>query len=382
MNAARTQLREPRIAPTYLQLHPLRGRRNEFWTMQLTEEILTLIGPDNKSVLEFHRDEAARYMRFSYDLFRAHVVSLVIVEGLKTYSFRCNRVHISKLLSWVPQEPPPLRARSIRRAALIAALFGLLFLVLPQHALRFWGAPLLAAGALGYFIPRWWVFALDGTLLVAAGLHALALHSLTVHPEMEQPEYLFPPLVVGSLVILSGIQQFSMLGPNQRLRAARAVRDLRAAFLPERSALVRRVGTLNIEAASVFAIYLLTVLLRILLSRGSPTFHDCLPDLVSFAMLIPLCLASGLFFLHQRNPLYVEAKVSGQFLIAVSALVVWGAVLTFVESGPMAVIGGVFSPRLFSSTRPYLWATVIAAVVGFNRWFTHHFDRELEEQRG
>jgi hypothetical protein len=99
MPQSRPSKRETRSAAFYLQFRPVGGEEDRVWTVRLEAELLTLLDGEDKPVLKLHREEAARYLRFSYDIVRARIVTLVVIEGLKGYSFHCTKVELSKLLS-------------------------------------------------------------------------------------------------------------------------------------------------------------------------------------------------------------------------------------------------------------------------------------------
>ncbi len=352
------------------------------WTVRLEAELLTLLDGEDKPVLKLHREEAARYLRFSYDVVRARIVTLVVIEGLKGYSFHCTKVELSKLLSWLPQKSPETIAKEGRYSGLVLALFGTLYLLLPGHL--FWGLGVcfLVAGAVGLLLPKRGLYALNGALMILVGLWELLPRNLPgLHSLIATPEERVVPFVVGCVLILWGIQQLTMLGSSQKLRAARAVRDRHASFLPGQSALVRRVGRWNLIASGLFAAYALSALA--LASAGSATglLSFALSDAAIYGVLALLAAVSAASFLVRRRPAYLEAKASAQFLIAVAVLSLWGFALSFHPSAPASFLGALLSGEAEVFKRPYVWASLIPPVLLFNRWFARAVDRELEEQR-
>jgi hypothetical protein len=78
---------------------------------------------------------------------------------------------------------------------------------------------------------------------------------------------------------------------------------------------------------------------------------------------------------------YAEAKVSGQLLVSVAVLSLWGFISNVDLAQPGTFLNGAVTADPLVFTRPYVWGSLILCVLGFNRWFTHAADRELEEQR-
>ena len=378
-----------RQTPHFMQFESLDPGEKKLWTVSFESEILTLIRPDNTVVLKLHRDEAARYMRFEYDLFRGLTISLIIIEGLKKYSFRCHRAQVMKMLAWLPHLTAEERTRQIRYSAIVLALLGLFHLALPQYLLWVWGIALLAVGLVGVLRARPAMFAANGIALFLAGLWDLLTGTPhEIRPWNVPPEARIIPVIVGSIIILWAIQQVSMLGPNKQLRAARIIRDQRASFLPGVSRLVRRIGYANLAASFVFAAYALAMLLTapirakaltVEVIRGlNPAWHDG----IIFGVLALLAFSSALLFLRQGRPLYFEAKVSAQLLISIVVFSLWAVAFNIRPSAPFAQFGGLFALNLTLFSRTYVWISLLVCVLAFNRWFGRAVDRELEEQRG
>ena len=373
-----------------LRLNPLNSSdRSELWDVVLEPEVLTLSKPDGAPVLQLHREEAARYVRFAYDVFQERTLSFVIIDGLKSYSFRCRRSHVADLLSWLPQKPPEEVAKEVHMSALAVCLFGALHVILVESVFTAVGALLLTAGVIGIARPLKSQYTLNGVLMLVAGLWDLFSRVIMgadprALPTMQQAV----PLAVGGILILWGIQQLSMLEPNRQLRAAREVRDRSAAFLPGESHLVRRIGRWHFIGASLFALHALIVLVADhLLSPGQAVSGRFGPlsglpiDTIAFGCLALVAAASGFGCRLRKRPAYAEAKVATQLLIATAMLLAWGVVLNLRFSAPVAIFGGIFPGDLTVFTHVGVWASMIPAVLLFNRWFTAAVDQELEEQR-
>lgn len=390
MDAAQeTGEQEPREG-TVLEVRSLTARGNVTWTIHLESDILSLAGPGDRSVLKLHREEAARYMRFAYDILRGRTISFIIIEGLKRYSFKCSKEQASQLFAWLPSGTPAQMAREIRFSGIGLALFGILHLILADGLFWGWGIGLLAVGALGVAWPRRWMFLLNGILMLVVGLLDVILSGLGPRVVFAQDRLV--PVAVGSALIFWGIQQISMLGANQRLRAARAIRDERVSLLPAKSRVVRRIVLCNTVAAVVFGLYTVGLLIAVQLpgfsSRSAESVtgpNSALPDIAIFGVLTILTALSASLFSLQKRPPYFAVKVSAQMLITIFVFLCWGIALNFDLSAPLSFLGNIFFNNLGLVARPYVWiyllVCVLVCVLVFNRWFTRAVDKELEEQR-
>ena len=380
-------------APLVLQLLPLNKADKGIWTVTLEPELLTVYKPDETPVFYLHQEEAARYVKIELDIFRGRRVTFVIVEGLKSYSFRCSREQIRVLLDWLPHKDAAEEAKEIRRSALGVALFGTLHMLLPFNLFWGWGVVMLVVGGLGLAIPKGGrrMHLLNGAAMIAIGLWDLfkffvqILRGAVIAQEIPQ-EDLVIPILVGSVLVLWGIQQISMLSAKQQLRASRAIRDAHADFLPKSSPVIRRVGYVNILASVAFAMYSLAVLTDLLIrsekAGGSTIVFESLPDLLVFGTVSILAFSMGAVFLVWQRPAYFEAKVATQTLIAVAVITFWGVIFRMVAGGPLAFFGSIFSGDLTPFTNIYVWGSMVLCVVLFNRWFAGIIDRDIETQRG
>jgi hypothetical protein len=386
MPAHRAADRRHKSSGYYVQLASLDTSEGGLWSFQLQREFLTLQRPDGTSVLQLHRDEAPRYLRFRHSLVRGGIVSLTVVEGLKDYSFRCDRAQRSKLLSWLPQKKEKERRAEVRVAAAAVALFGATHVLLYQYLYWPWGILLLAAGVLGLARPERAQYLINGFALSFAGSWGLIPQSTVgVDPRSIPPEARLIPFVVCSVLLLWGIQQFSMLGPNHHLRVARAVRDRRLAFLPRTSPLARRLSVWSMCGAAVFGIYALGLILTVLLGTSAPDSVGRLlavgTDLAVYGGGASVIGVLAWWLRRSRQAPYLEAKMAGQLMIALALLTVYGVSMTLATSSPLTLWGRVLTLRPDLFTQPYVWALVILTVLLFNRWFSRLMDRELEEQR-
>jgi len=372
-----------------LDLPSLNSPSGEKWTLRLESDILTLIRPGNRAVLKLHRDEVARYLRFTRDLLRGRIVTFVLIQGAKKYSFRCTREEQKVLLRWLPEITPSYLTRQAQLACIGVALFGMLHFLISRGLFWICGTWLIFAALLGFMLPTRKTFLVNGVVLIMAGLWDLSTGSpVDFRPWSVPPEDRVIPVLIGSLVLMWGIQQISMLGPNQLLRVVRAARDERVSFLPQESGTVRRIGRLNIVATLIFAVYVGAMLLGISQNAGKyagagrpPSIEPLVRDCIIFGVLTLLTIFSAIRFLIRKPPAYGEAKVSGQLLVSVAVLSLWSFISNVNLAQPSTLLNGAVTANPLVFTRSYVWGSLILCVLGFNRWFTHAVDRELEEQR-
>jgi len=381
--------RKTASAPIYLQLRPAGGHKDELWTIRLEKELLALLDPANKTVLTVHREEAARYMRFTYHLFSDRIVTFVIVEGLKSYSFACDKVMVMKLLGWLPQKKPGEIARDVRASGVAVLLFGVLHVLLRTPWAWVAGALLCVIGLWGIISPKRRMHLVNGLAMAGVGLYDLLPRlPAGIDPRAVPADSAFVPVLAGAALLFWGIHQMSLMGLNQQLRNARAIRDKRADFLPAWSAVVQRIMWWTLAGGILFFLYASALFGRALVAgrveraAGNAGLLESMPvDLPVFAILGLVALASAAAMHFRKTPAYFEAKLSAQLLIAVLVISFWSAVLTFRFSAPLAPVGAIFSRDLSVFARPHLWVTLIVCVVLFNRWYRRTVEAELESQR-
>ncbi len=366
-------------APYFTRLPPLSKRSADPWYLRLGGDVATLLRADNTPVLEVHRDEAARYMRFRYDVFRGRIVTFAVVPGAKEYTFRLPSLARSRLLDWIPRRSEAELRREVRFAGGAVALLGALHLVLPAYLSAVAGVALLAIAAFAVAAPARSRYAVNAVALLLAGLWALLPgHSEGIDPRSLPPEEFLIPVAIGSILLLSAVGQFSMLGSNHLLRAARELRDRRESIVPDRSDLVRRLSAALFIAAVLCALGAGALSVLSAASMLDGTFADR----VACAVLAGLLLVSGAVLRVKRRAVpYAEAKVSGQLLASLIPLIFWAVVIGFMARSPGEGYTGVLSGDLSFLARPYVWGSVVASVLLFNRGFNRVMERELEEHR-
>ncbi len=385
MNAVHMTSRSRGFAPFFVQLQPLTSEAGTLWTVKLEPEILTLMNPANQDVLQLHREEAARYINFAHDLRRGRVIHFVIIEGLKSYSFRCAKVQLLKLLAWMPHKDTEEIERDVRRSGIVLGLLGLLNFLVAQRMWMGMGVVIMLVGLFAYFRPHRKMFAVNGALLLATGLWDLTTWSFAAAATPSDGlGYSIIPMTMGIVLILWGIQQITLLGPNHQVRIARELRDERASLMFQPSVVVRRIAWVNAVTAALFFSYSVVLLAHgVYISRSAvapPPFSWLTPDLVVFGVSGLLSASSSLVLLRKQRPAYMEARVCAQVMISVLVFGIWGALFSIVTGSSFSFFGDVvYTTHVIFA--PAVWLTLIAAVAMFNRWYGRSVDNELESQR-
>lgn len=374
-------MNDARTSSLTIHLSPVNGPREEVWTLRIQDDLLMLTRPREQRVLTVHVEEAARYVRFDYCVGLGRTLSLSVAEGMKPYRFRCDKAVVTALLNALPRKDMQLGRRDVRYSGLAVALFGLLHLLLPHHLEAETGLLLALTGLIGALICARRVYAANGIALIGAGLWDIGPLLMNAVPQgANAPGSGLIALATGSAMLIWGVQQFAMLSPNQELRLARTARDERAELRPQQSRVIRAVSVVNAVAAAAFGGYSVLVITAACARLGAE-LDAALPDVLGFAVLALAALGTSIAIRFRSHPPYREAKVSGQLILFVACLSVWSIILRFRPDAPLDFVGGIFSADVALYSRPYIWASLIASVLLFNRWFTRAVDRELEEQR-
>ncbi len=383
MGTAQSAIQPRHAAPFFLQFRPRGGYQNEIWTVRLDGDLLTLMKPGDKCIMQLHREEAARYLRFSYDLVGGRTITFNLIEGMKSYSFPCTKVQMLKLVAWMPHKEHTEIAKEVRFSGIAIVLFGALHLVLSGNVWFGWGIALVVLGLSGICAPKRGLYGSNGALLLAAGLGDLvASTATTVTPGSTLFDPSLIPMAVGLTLVVWGIHQLSMLGPNQLLRAARAIRDRRAHVAPVESKVVRQVALWNLVGGIGFAGCALLVWAYQRGTADGPliTSAEWTPDLAIFTGLAFVSILSAVALFLRSRPAYFEAKVSAQMLLAIIILALWGFAASYMANRPLTAFGNTFSLDR-AAYAPVAWVMLILWVSVFNRWYSQAVDRELEESR-
>ncbi len=372
--------------PLALHLRPAGREDGAPWILRVGNDQLTLENAEGATLLTVHRDEAARYIRFRKDLFRGRTLTLSVAGSRKTHVLSCSADQIDRLLAHLPHKSDAQLQREIRFSGVGVSLFGVLHLLLP--GMLFWpcAAALLAVGMASLLAPRRVLYAVNGAALLVTGLWDLATQSAQgLNPWALAAEQRVVPIAVGSLLILWGIQQLSMLGAAQRLRASRAVRDKHAEFQPAKASIVKGATVASGIIGVLCLLYAGGVARWVSRGPNPPGLftaeNPLLADLVSYAILGLLAVGFAIYFATRRLSRYTEAKVVGQLLIAITVFSLWGLAFGLWSAWTGGSYAGMLSPSAGVITNPLVWISLVGAVLGFNRWFARIQDRELESLR-
>jgi len=226
---------------------------------------------------------------------------------------------------------------------------------------------------------------LGAALLVAGGIHLFLWQAAGATDTAREGIN----LALGALFLLFGIQQYALTSPNELLRSARR----RAEELPDldyipKSELVRNIARASLAAGGLLGAY---AFLAIAVNGfgdhawriGGVTLPPFLSnaDATIGATLAVVCLAIAAVLPRLRNPAYMEARISSQFLAVVTLLFAWGVVMSFRFDAPLAFLDGVFANGAAAFLMPQAWVTLILAVLAANRVFARSVDRELDHAR-
>jgi len=406
--AAIKEFRQTTIKTEQIALERISPREAGRWTVSLGPEILTLHHANGRPIVMLFREEAARYINFSFDPVRGTTVTFSFIPGMKGYSFLCSKEALSKLLGWLPNKSRAEIEQEIRRSGIGVGLLGVAQALVTQGASLGWAAALLIAGFLAILFPKRQTYYLNGLVMLLVGLADLTMYAPAGSQTGGVPIMEILPVLMGGLLIIWFAHQISLAGPNQQLRAARAIRDKQAEFMPSHSPLVCGVARAMRWISLVFAVYAAAVLWVALSGtralgpvRG---LTSVLPDLAIFGVLAVLLFAVSFGMALSKRLTYVEAKVAAQLVITVVVLSFWSVLLNFDFQAPASFFGHVFLPgvlvfdhpyswgsmsffggwmqkELTLYARPYVWFTLVLCVLAFNVWFTRSVDKELEDLR-
>ncbi|MBP8129755.1 MAG: hypothetical protein KA184_09245 [Candidatus Hydrogenedentes bacterium] len=360
-----------------LVLHPVHGDEKDAFTVSLEQDVMSLISPDERLVLMLPREEAARHIRFNYDVFHGRTVSFVIVEGLKAHTFKCPLLELEQLLNWLPQKPREEQEREVRRYGVAIVLLGAGLLLFPQYFFWVWGLALVFLGLADIWWSRDMFYGVNAAAMFVASLVLLFAPvplGLRSGADLETARLLATGL--GSLLIIWSVQQASLLGPIHRLRLARAHRDARNARERAPSSAVKAIAW-TVGALGVFFLAHLGWLgMQARAGAGEGLIEDwILHGVVSGTLLL---LAGSMWVRGFRS--YVEAKLAAQFALMLAVFYAAGAgtMLWSAEAlGPQVLRMG-----FLAWSQVYVWAPLVVLVVVFNRWLAGRVERELEENRG
>lgn len=361
--------------PSTLSLRPAHGRAQRLWSLQLDESILSLLDAGGRIVMMLPREEAARHMRFDWDLLHGRTVSFWVVEGLKSHQFRCSGRELRQLLAWLPQKDSQVLESEVRYYGVAMVLIGVAFLLFPRFYPWTWGLAFVSLGLLAVCLPKRPMFALNAMLMIAGGLALLFWRAPTVSTQNEMLQWnLFMRTAMGSLLLLWSIQQSALLGPNHRLRTARrsktAVHD--EDWRPSRT--IRKVSWMVGGLALVLWGQVAGLFVQQYFGSSAPEWRDWALSLI----LAALSLSALAVLRFRTHAAYLEARIAGQMTVVLTIIYLAGVLIANTEGGlPFPV--DILWLGFFALGSLYHWIAIIVAVLLFNWWFSRAVDREMEE---
>lgn len=362
-----------------LVLQPVHGDAKDAYTVSLDEDVLSLISPDERLVMMLPREEAARHLRFNYDLFHGRTVSFVVVEGLKAHTFKCPLLELEQLLSWLPQKPREEQERDVRLYGVAFVMLGTAQLLFQQLLFWIWGLGFVLLGLANIWWPRRYMYSVNATAMFAVGLVLLFAPvpiGVTAADNAETVKLLATGL--GSLLIVWSVQQASLIGPIHRLRVARAHYDAVARLgEPRPSPSVRIIAWSMFALGLIFAAHLAWLGARS--SAGAAA--DGWPDWVITGAAAFAMFSAAIILRIRGYKSYLEAKLAAQFALVLIAFYGAGLIRMLTVEG-IAFGPGILREGLLSLANIYVWAPLVAVVLLFNRWYAGRVERELEENRG
>jgi hypothetical protein len=371
-----------------LNLVPIHGSAAECWEVQLQDELLTLLGPDKRTVMMIPQADAVRNVRFHRGLLKGWIVSFTLMEGMRSYSFRCDRKQRTTLLAWLPTKDLKQSEREIQlhgAAVTLAGAMGLLF-----QSILFWGCAmaLVILGLVAACFPNRSRYAMNGLALLTLGVLFLFYPIGQVATALTPEELHLLNTALGAGLLLWGIQQFSQLSVNARLRAARdSCREERVLQGPHTSTLVRRVAGCAVVFAVLFGGYATALYLKLtpetdtaftlkFATLQTSTFNDIL----IFLVLTLLLLTVALLLLFRKRPPYLEARITAQLIIIVAVLSFWGFAAAGSMGETLSFSRGILSAGLLRFDQPYVWLPLIVLLILFNKWFLTKVEKEISSE--
>lgn len=373
-----------------VELRPAKG--GEPWKLEFRSSIASLRSPDGRDVLTLPCEDIAAYMQLFRDLFRGWVVKVSVGEGLQSYTFSCAKQEAHTILHYLPHKSTQEVRKQVRLHGLLLALFGVFYWLLPDPFAWWKGAGLLAAGAVGLFYPRLRMHLAYGLLLFAVGISQLLASQAVAPTGPAELDFVYILSTVTAIVLFClAVQQLVLLGAPAQVRSARVrsttAKDDETTAVAAQLPLVRKVavaaGVVGLAMWAYASVVICATWAGLPTGAWTPTvrYSDAaLAEVVASSFLGVTCLTSGLFLLALRRPAYGEAKVTAQMLIVLVFVFLWGGVLDFDTANPWLVLGALMPTGIRAFARPYVWASLILALVLLNKWFERHLDRELKER--
>ncbi|MBI1318082.1 MAG: hypothetical protein GC168_03900 [Candidatus Hydrogenedens sp.] len=336
-------------------LTPVQG--GAAWEARLEEAVLTLHADDGRIVMMLPREEAAAHLRFALRLPQGRTLSFIVIEGLRSYTFRVSAATQAALLAWLPLRGDAFMAHELRGhgAAMTAAGFAL-------HAfgLMIPGGLLQALGVLNLYAPRRAFYLLNSVVLSLLGLACLYL-SVYPLPSIALPQ---AATAFGSVLLLWGIHQASIMGPQHRLEQTRRT-STAAPLLHADSMIPRVMAALCLLPALGFAVIAYQ-------QRGS------LGALVLYGTLLAASVVIAATILARGRYSYRELHVGGQWIVVLLYFQIYGIVWSYWIEPEYAY--AVPPAILLAFPRVMVWAPLIAVVLIFNLAFRRVIARAVASE--
>ncbi len=357
------------------------------WRLRIDGDVLSLSPPNSPPVLTVDHTQAAHCIRFGRDLKGRMVVRFTVVPGLREYAFPCDRGEMEFVMAWLPQKPRSETRAGVVRSGLALMLFAALHIALAQWTAWPAGILLFAAGVTAVLWRRARAHMLMGAaLLVSGAIHLTPWYTLGIVDAPPTEIMSAIRSAFGATLVLFGIQQFSMVGPNELLRSARRRADGNIGVGTYRtSPLIRKLSRASLAAGMLLGAYaVFSVIVNGPAENPWQIGRMELPPILSNldatigAIFALVCLLTAATLRRLRKPAYGEARIALQFLIGVATVILWGAATSYQPGAPLAMFNGILTNGAVSFAIPHVWATLIAGVLIANVSFLRSLDRELE----
>lgn len=331
--------------------------------LELGPEMLTLFGEDGRTILMLPREEAARYLRFQWDLRRGRVIEFRLLGGLRAMRFTCPASVTAGLTEWLP----PGASRAFSPPTLLLLFCGIAGLL--WAPLRLPGAVIFTLAALNMMPIRQNLALLNAITCGACALAALFGPTLGWLSGPPAAAFLY-----GALLALTAVEQLGFIGPNRNIFEARLAAQ-RTTPGRHDSTLVRAVAY---AAGAAGLAFLLVAALLFALTRGGELLRGADDWLVFLAAGLVLLLPAPLLLLRARAP-YGQALIVAQFLIAILVVYAWGLGAALLAGGTIDYTRGVFAAAIANSPQPYFALPLLLLEIAFRTWFTRAAEREAAE---
>jgi hypothetical protein len=369
---------------TRLTLRPLHGGKRDSWFVHLDESILTLFAPDGRIVKMFPKDDAARHIRFDWDLRFGRAVTFMEDESFRARRFRCSRSDLGLLINWLPQRTPYEMEREVRHHGVVMVLIGVIQLLFQAYFSRGWGLAFVVEGLLVVLWSRRFMYVLNALLLIVAG--SLLLFGAPPHHIVPAPLpgyngqydlWRIATTSLGGFMLLWSIHQSLLLSANHRLRLAKKRRSELAGEEDDDESESSRAVRLVLWAVGALAVFLTAhvagLVLQSVMGENAPKPEDW----VLVLTLDAVAVGAAMVLYWRPSNAYLEARVAGQYTVVLAVLYLAGVFSVSLEETlpfPSEILWAGLSTLSWS----YVWAPIIGGVAAFNWWFSRAVEDEMD----